>query len=221
MEEFHSDKRLISRQTVLRLPRYLRFLKALSDEGERTVSATVIANSLSLTPIQVRKDLASVSRISGKPRVGFAIGELMADIENYLGYNSMDQVVLVGVGNLGKALLSYKGFHKYGMHIAAAFDANSEVIGRTFGGNKVHPMGKFYEVCNKANIRIGIIAVPETAAQAVCDLMVRSGILAIMNMAPVHVNVPPGILVENENIATTLALLARDLSQKIDDKEKK
>ena len=221
MDDFGLEKRLVSRQTVLRLPRYLRFLKTLADEGERTVSATVIANSLNLTAIQVRKDLSSVSRIFGKPRVGFSIGDLMTDIENYLGYNSMDQVVLVGVGNLGKALLSYKGFHKYGMHIAAAFDANRDVVGKTFGGNKVYPIGRFQEICNKGDLRIGIIAVPETEAQAVCDLMVKSGILAIMNMAPVHVGVPAGILVENENIATTLALLARDLSQKLEGEGKK
>ena len=202
----------ISKHTLQRLPMYLSYIKGLPEDAPKNISATTIAEALQLNDVQVRKDLASVSS-SGKPKVGYNVKDLIAEPEAFLGYNDIDNAVIVGAGSLGKALLNYSGFKAYGLNIIAAFDLCEEPT--EFQGKTVFPIAQLESYCRKVNIHIGIITVPASSAQEICDLLVNSGIRAIWNFAPVHLVVPDGILVQNENMASSLALLSNHLREQM------
>ena len=201
----------MSNATLRRLPSYLRYLYKLDKEGVPTVSSTTIANGLGLNPVQVRKDIALVSSVAGKPKTGYITKELVADLEGYLGYNNSRDAVLVGVGGLGRAILGYDGFKNYGLHIVAAFDINKTVIDTEVNGKPVYHMDKLQSIVERFKIRLGIICVPSASAQAVADSMVGAGIKAIWCFAPVHLNLPPEIAVKGEDLAASLALLSMQL----------
>ena len=209
----HMEKE-ISRATLKRLPTYLSYLKALPSEASANISATALAAGLHMGEVQVRKDLALVSD-GGRPKIGYNREHLIADIENFLGYGNSNDAVLIGAGKLGRALLGYGGFAEYGLNIVAAFDANDTLIGTTNGGKPIMHLSRLGEVCQRYKIKIGIITVPAEYAQGVCDLLIENGILAIWNFAPKHLNVPDGILVQNENMAASLALLCKHLNERI------
>lgn len=203
------DKCSISKATLGRLPSYLEFLRNLSPDKVPYISATAIAKHLGLGEVQVRKDLAAVSG-AGKPKLGYVTAELVEKLENCLGCNRLTSAVLVGAGRLGRALLQYDEFEKYGVKISAAFDSNERVI--SLGSKtKILPMNQFESFCKTKNIKLGIITVGEGSAQAVCDQMVKSGITAIWNFAPCKLNVPASILLQNENLALSLAHLNNQL----------
>jgi redox-sensing transcriptional repressor len=203
----------VSKQTLSRLPQYLSYLESLPDTV-RSISATGIAAALGLNQVQVRKDLASVSS-SGKPKVGYMRRDLIREIKAFLGYDNADEAVIVGAGKLGRALMGYTGFKDYGLNILAAFDADEDVIGEDENGRPIMPIEVLKETCQRLNVHIGIITVPAAAAQAVCDQLIDAGVLAIWNFAPVRLVVPEGILVQNENMASALAILSNHLSEKI------
>ena len=202
----------ISKHTLQRLPMYLSYILGLPEDAPKNISATTIAEALQLNDVQVRKDLASVSS-SGKPKVGYNVKDLIAELEAFLGYNDIDNAVIVGAGSLGKALLNYSGFKAYGLNIIAAFDLCEEPT--EFQGKTVFPIAQLGSFCRKVNVHIGIITVPASSAQEICDLLVESGIRAIWNFAPVHLVVPDGILVQNENMASSLALLSNHLREQM------
>lgn len=204
----------ISKQALMRLPVYLNYLKSLPVGAPANISATAIAEALHLHDVQVRKDLAVVSS-GGRPKVGYVTQNLIHDLEQFLGYDNTDHAVVVGVGNLGRALLLYDGFRTFGLNIVAAFDRDEALIGQTIGDKCVFPMEKLENLCERLKIRIGIITVPAAAAQPVCDALIRGGVLAIWNFAPTHLNVPKGVLVQNENMAASLAMLSKHLSEQI------
>ena len=203
------DKCTISKATLGRLPSYLEFLRNLPPDKVPYISATAIAKHLGLGEVQVRKDLAAVSG-AGKPKLGYVTAELVEKIEDFLGCNQLTSAVLVGAGKLGRALLQYDEFEKYGVKISAAFDSNERAISL---GTKTEilPMNQFEYFCKTQNIKLGIITVGEGSAQAVCDQMVKSGITAIWNFAPCKLNVPASILLQNENLALSLAHLNNQL----------
>ena len=209
----HMEKE-ISRATLKRLPTYLSYLKALPSEASANISATALAAGLHMGEVQVRKDLALVSD-GGRPKIGYNREHLIADIENFLGYGNSNDAVLIGAGKLGRALLGYGGFAECGLNIVAAFDANDTLIGTTNGGKPIMHLSRLGEVCQRYKIKIGIITVPAEYAQGVCDLLIENGILAIWNFAPKHLNVPDGILVQNENMAASLALLCKHLNERM------
>lgn len=202
----------ISKHTLQRLPMYLSYIQGLPEDAPKNISATTIAEALQLNDVQVRKDLASVSS-SGKPKVGYNVKDLIVELEAFLGYNDIDNAVIVGAGSLGKALLNYSGFKAYGLNIIAAFDLCEEPT--EFQGKTVFPIAQLGSFCRKVNVHIGIITVPASSAQEICDLLVESGIRAIWNFAPVHLVVPDGILVQNENMASSLALLSNHLREQM------
>ena len=203
------DKCTISKATLGRLPSYLEFLRNLPPDKVPYISATAIAKHLGLGEVQVRKDLAAVSG-AGKPKLGYVTAELVEKLEDFLGCNQLTSAVLVGAGRLGRALLQYDEFEKYGVKISAAFDSNERAISL---GTKTEilPMNQFEYFCKTQNIKLGIITVGEGSAQAVCDQMVKSGITAIWNFAPCKLNVPASILLQNENLALSLAHLNNQL----------
>lgn len=208
------DKKAVSKQTLQRLPLYLNFLK--QRDPLSNVSATIIAQALSLNDVQVRKDLASISS-RGRPKIGYVTKELIYDIEQFLGYDNTQNAVIVGAGNLGRALLSYDGFAKQGLDIVAAFDMDNNKLGEMINGKQVMDISKLDNLCRRMKIRLGIITVPAFAAQEVCDKLVKAGVLGIWNFSPVHLNVPDNVLVQNENMAFSLAMLSKHLGEKLTD----
>lgn len=192
-----------------RLPLYYNFLIEKQRERLQFVSSTTIAKSLKLNDIQVRKDLASISSMPGKPRVGFDVDTIINDLERVLGCKKLDEVILVGVGRLGRTLLYFNGFSKYSLEIMAAFDVNKDKIGTNVNGKPVYSMESLDSFVKKHDIKIGIIAVASEAAQTVCDSLVKAGIKAIWNFAPVHLELPDGIMIKHENLAASLALLTQ------------
>lgn len=201
----------ITKAVLSRLPLYYNFLLEKRKENYKYVSSTVIAKSLKLNNIQVRKDLACVSKQLGKPRMGFEIESLVSDIEEVLGFNNLDEVVLVGCGRLGRTLMSYQGFADYNLNIVAGFDNSLELVGAKVNDKPILHIDKLAPIVERLNIKIGIITVPRESAQEVCDIMVSAGIKVIWNFAPVHLEVPDGIIIKHENLAVSLALLAQKL----------
>jgi redox-sensing transcriptional repressor len=205
----------LSKQALQRMPYYLQYLRKLQTEGHKIIAAPAIADALNLNEVQVRKDFAAVSSTKGKPKTGFGVVELIADMEHCLGYHNTNEAVLVGAGSLGRALLSYKGFDNYGMQIVMAFDQSEDIIGQEISGKQVLSVEKLSELCRRMNIHIGIITVPAANAQAVCNELVAGGILAIWNFAPLHLSAPDNILIHNENMAASLALLSKHLRERL------
>ncbi|MDR1060947.1 MAG: redox-sensing transcriptional repressor Rex [Clostridiales bacterium] len=203
----------IPAQTFKRLPDYYALLAKLDEQGFQNVSSATIARVMNSSDIVVRKDLAAVSESGGKPRTGFSVRELMKCIGECLGYYNVNDAVLVGAGQLGRALLSYDGFKEYGVRILAAFDVDGDIVGLEKGGKPVMDAAALPKFCRRLNVRIGIITVPAKEAQAVCDLLVSSGILAVWNFAPTRLAVPDGIFVHNENMALSLSLLSQHLAR--------
>lgn len=204
----------ISKSTVKRLPLYLSYLKSLPEDGPIHISATALAAALGMGEVQVRKDLALISN-GGRPKIGYRREGLIRDIENFLGYANTNDAVLVGAGKLGRALLGYSGFAEYGLNIVAAFDSNDALIGTSKSGKPIMHMSRLDEFCAKHKIRIGIITVPSEYAQGVCNRLIANGILAIWNFAPTHLDVPDHILVQSENMAASLAILSKHLSEQV------
>lgn len=203
----------ISRQSLQRMPVYLELLKKIKAEGRSHVSAAFIASELGLHPVQVRKDLASVSSVDGNPRIGFALDGLIDDMEDFLGCKNAHEAVVAGVGNLGRALLSYGGFGSYGLSIIAGFDTSPEVVGTTVAGKEIFHASRISELCSRLGVHIGIITAPAAAAQSACDALTAGGVRAIWNFAPVRLTLPPGVIVTNENLAASFAALSGRLSQ--------
>lgn len=198
-------RQAITRATLGRLPLYLQYLKS-PDANVKYISATKIANALKLGEVQVRKDLSSVSS-GGKPKVGYIREKLIDDINIALGCDQTGNAVIVGAGKLGNALLDFDGFADFGIKIVAAFDTDPAKQGRSAANNPILPMEQLKPFCIEKNIHIGIITVPLNAAQAVCDDMIKAGISAIWNFAPITLNVPESVIISQENLALSLAHL--------------
>ena len=200
----------ISKAMLSRLPGYLHYLKSLPEDSAANISARTLANELGLGDVLVRKDLAKVSD-GGRCKTGHQKDVLIRDIENFLDYEHVTNAVLVGAGKLGQALLGYGGFEAYGMNVLAGFDANPATLA---GGKQVLPMEALIPFCRENNVSIGIITVPAEFAQQVCDALVKAGVEAIWNFAPLRLQVPEGILVQNENLAVSLTALRMQLKLK-------
>ncbi len=196
----------VARATLSRLPIYLQFLRDPKSGLGINVSATIIAKALGLGEVQVRKDLASVSGL-GKPKVGYNTADLIKCLEHYLGYDEKSNAILVGAGKMGRALLGYQGFDSYGLEIVAAFDKDNRKTGRDISDKNIYAMQDMKAYCAENDVHIGIITVPAEFAQEVCDEMLKCGITAIWNFAPVSLNVPANVCVSQENLALSLAYL--------------
>ena len=203
------EQKKISKSVLKRLPGYLSYLKGMPENSPTHISATALANALGMGEVQVRKDLAMVSD-GGRPKIGYLREALIDDIEQFLGYDNTTDAVLIGAGKLGQALLDYKGFQEFGLNILAAFDVAPK-MDITEGGKPVYPVEQLESFCKKNKILMGIITVPGDYAQGVADRLVGCGIKAIWNFAPTHLEVPAHILVQHENMATSLAVLSMHL----------
>jgi len=211
------ERKEISKAVLKRLPGYLSYLKGIPSEASPYISATALAAALGMGEVQVRKDLAMVSD-GGRPKIGYLRESLIEDISQFLGYDNTTDAILVGAGKLGQALLGYGGFEAYGLNILAAFD-EKPFAEKTAEGRPVFPVDRMESFCRANKVLMGIVTVPAKYAQQVCDMMIQCGIKAIWNFAPVHLDVPENILVQNENMATSLAVLSMHLQAQM--KEKK
>lgn len=204
----------VSQAALQRLPTYLTYLRTLPRTGPANISATALAAALGLGEVQVRKDLAAVSG-AGKPKIGYLVSELIGELESFLGYDDVSDAVIVGTGKLGRALLDYAGFADYGLNIVAGFDLDPALEGVTDSGKQIFALEKLPDLVKRLKIKIGIITVPADCAQDICDRMVENGIRAIWNFAPTHLHIPEGVLIKNENIAASLAVLSNQLMDSI------
>lgn len=211
------ERKEVSKSVLKRLPGYLAYLKSLPEGSCPNISATALANALNMGEVQVRKDLAMVSD-GGRPKIGYLRESLIDDIEQFLGYDNTTAAVLIGAGKLGQALLGYSGFDAYGLNILAAFDA-APAMEKTKEGKPIYHISQLESFCRTHKVLMGIITVPQDYAQEVCNLLITNGIKAIWNFAPVHLDVPGHILVQDENMATSLAVLSMHLRAQM--KEKK
>ena len=209
----NKERTAVSKATIGRLPAYHRYLKEKQAAGEHTISSTAIAEDLHLNAVQVRKDLALISSVAGKPKLGFDVDELIEDIDRFLGYDNVSDAVLVGAGGLGSALVGYGGFKNYGLNIVAAFDRAPALIGTELHGVRVLDAADMTRTVQRLNVRIGILTVPKEAAQDAADKLVAGGVRAIWNFAPVNLSLPSGIAVKNEDMAASLAILSKRLAE--------
>ncbi len=207
------ENKKVSKSVLKRLPGYLAYLKNIPENSPPNISATALANALGMGEVQVRKDLAMVSD-GGRPKIGYLREALIDDIEQFLGYDNTTDAILIGAGKLGQALMGYSGFDEYGLNILAAFDAKPKMT-RTEEGKPVYPIEKLPQFCKSHKVLMGIITVPAEGAQSVADQLIAVGVKAIWNFAPVHLDVPAGTLVQNENMATSLAVLSVHLQAQI------
>lgn len=191
---------------VRRLSLYLRELEYLCCGGVLRVSSRQLADSLSLTAAQVRKDLACFGQF-GRPGVGYTIVPLMEELRRILGTDKMRQVVLVGVGGLGGALLRHKGFRRRGFEIVAAVDVAPARIGRRIGGVLVEHVGELPRIVRGGGVKLAIVTVPASSAQAAAEALSSAGIAGILNFSPANLSPLDGVAVEPVDIAARLEQL--------------
>ena len=203
----------IPQPSLNRLAQYHHYLSELKGKGINQVSCSLIGNDLNLVPVQVRKDL-QFTGIVGKPKTGYSVPELIQAIEAFLGWNNVNEAFLVGVGNLGTALLGHERFSKFGLNIVAAFDEDPEKIGRRIHGKAILPLQKLCDVAQRMSIHLGIITAPAESAQNIADEMVKGGIQAIWNFAPVRIKAPAHVIVHNEDLYSSLASLSWKLARR-------
>ena len=200
-----------SEATLRRLPIYHHLLQKRLATGIKTISCSQIAEELGCDATQIRKDLA-VTGIKGRPKVGYELAALILSIETFLGWSRVRKAFLAGSGHLGSAVLGYSRFHQYGLDIVAAFDRDPDRVGTRVHGREVLPINKLAGLAKRMRVEVGIITVPAPAAQEVADSMVSGGIRAIWNFAPTKINVPAGVIVQNEDLYSSLGVLLQKLS---------
>jgi redox-sensing transcriptional repressor len=193
--------------TVARLATYLRVLSTIADRGVVTVSSEELAAAAGVNSAKLRKDLSFLGSY-GIRGVGYDVTTLIDQISRTLGLTVHRSVALVGVGNLGQALAGYAGFATRGFRIAALLDADPARIGGRIRGLVVRDIADLDEVVAENAIAIGVLAVPASAAQDVCDRLVAAGVSSILNFAPVVLNVPPHVNLRKVDLAAELQILS-------------
>jgi redox-sensing transcriptional repressor len=196
----------LSRASVGRLSLYLRHLEEISCIGSRTISSSQLAQALGVTDAQVRKDLASLN--IGQPGIGYPIQELITAIRRALGIDRAWRVAVVGVGNLARALLRYRGFPQRGFRIVALFDTDPAKIGQRVEGLTIHAFDEAAAIVAATQAELGLLTVPAEAAQAVADALVAAGIRGVLNFAPVVLRLPSGVSLVSVDLTVQLEQLA-------------
>lgn len=197
--------RKIPDETVRRLPIYLRGLLISPKQADKTISSQQLADFLSINPAQIRKDFSYFGGF-GTPGVGYNVEKLIKQIRKILKLNVSHKAVLVGAGNLGRAILAYPGFKIYGFDITAVYDNDPQKIGKKVGNSTIEDVSNL-TLLKKQKINLGIIAVTREAAQKIADTLVNAGIRGILNFSPCHINVPKKVKVITIDIAMDIARL--------------
>src|SRR2546423_1797510 len=203
----HPRPELIPNPAVRRLSLYLRQLEAFQRKERRTISSKQLGESLGLTDAQVRKDLAYFGQF-GHPGIGYRVDDLIAQVKKILGTDKIWPVLLVGAGNLGRALLSYNGFQAKGFRLAAVFDNDPRKVGQRHGPFVIQPLTELPDTVKKEGIRLAILAVPAEAAQDLADQLVEAGIRGLLNFAPTSLTVPSSVALNAVDLAVQLEQLS-------------
>lgn len=207
----------IPEATIIRLSVYSRFLTQLDNKGVTNTSSGQIAEGVGGSSAQVRKDLAYFGEF-GTRGVGYNVKDLNQNIVKILGLSKRWKVVIVGAGNLGSALTQYKGFKERSFDVVGVFDNDPTRIGSTLNGVSIYPISKIKDTIKENGVEIGIIAVPADFAQEVADILIKNGIKAILNFAPVVINVPRGIELRNVDLTVNLEVLTYNIEMQRENK---
>jgi len=209
-----TNKINVSPRTYKRLVVYYKKLIQLKGQGTEYVSSVQLAKQCELNPSVVKKDLSVILSEEGKPRVGHEINKLIEDIEKSLDYTTDKKAIIIGVGNLGKALLNYRGFEDYGLQIIAGFDCLDATVSLgEIAGKPIYHVNDLQKMVKKLNVKIAILTTPGEVAQEVAQKLIDCGILAIWNFTSAHVIAPKNIAIRQENMAASLAILSNQLKQ--------
>ena len=203
----------IPEATIIRLSVYSRYLEQAEKRGVVTISSGEIAEGVGVSPAQVRKDLAYFGEF-GTRGVGYNVKDLLYHTLKILGLNGEWNIILVGAGNLGSALLSYRGFRERGFNVLGIFDNDLTKIGRSLVNLKIQPPEEISQFVEDNNVKIAILAVPVSVAQETADLLIKSGVKAILNFAPKVLNVPREVEVRNIDLSVNLEILTFNLGMK-------
>lgn len=190
-----------------RVSLYLRELEAFERRGESTVSSSLLGSALGINDAQVRKDLACFGQF-GRPGIGYRIAELIPALRQILGIDRDWPTAIIGVGNLGRALLRYRGFRNRGFHIVALFDNDPKKIGQTHGGLVVQPLDRLGALTGELGLRLAILTVPGEAAARVAEQAAECGIRGLLNFAPVALTAPEPLSVISVDLSIQLEHLA-------------
>lgn len=197
----------IPQPTIERLPIYYRCLLQMRAEEIKTVSSEELGRRIGINSAQIRKDLTYFGEF-GRRGIGYEIESLIEDIMGILGLNKERKMVLVGVGNLGTALIRYSGFSEEKFHIIAAFDTNPEKIGQEVEGIKVYDMELMEKIIKEEDVEIGVITVPAQDAQRVVDSLASAGVSGVLNFAPTQVVVPERVKLRNVDLGVEILRLS-------------
>jgi redox-sensing transcriptional repressor len=210
----------ISDAVIRRLPKYYRYLSELEAYGTEKVSSSRMSRDMNLNASQIRRDLNCFGGF-GQQGYGYQVPRLRQEIMRILDIGAAHKAVILGAGNIGQALLNYKGFSDEGYHIIAVFDADKAVIGKDIGGITVRPMYSMSDFVTENGVDIGILAVPKQYAQGLADELISLGVKGIWNFAPVDVVAKDGVSVENVHLSDSLYVLSYKMREKRgDDKHK-
>lgn len=201
----------IPNPAVRRLSLYLRQLEAFNRKDRKTVSSKQLGESLGLTDAQVRKDLAYFGQF-GHPGIGYRVEELISKCKQILGTDKTWNVILVGAGNLGRALAAYRGFDSKGFRLCAVFDNDDSKVGERINEIQVKSLNDMPDLIRQENVRLAIVAVPGDAAQEIADALVKAGVRGLLNFAPVSLNVPQDVAVNSVDLAVQLEQIAFQVS---------
>jgi len=203
----------ISDAVIHRLPRYYRYLSELETAGIERVSSSRMSHEMNLNASQIRRDLNCFGGF-GQQGYGYQVSRLKQEIMRILGIGTSYRAVIVGVGNIGQALLKYRHFGEEGYQIVAVFDTDPQLIGRDLGNITVRSMNELADFVKENKVDIGIIAVPKAYAQKTADELVSLGVKGIWNFAPVDVQVRRGVSVENVHLSDSLYILSYHMRDK-------
>jgi redox-sensing transcriptional repressor len=206
-ERFNSSNPPLSRASAARLSLYLRFLEGFQREDVATVSSVQLGDALGVSDAQVRKDLACLGNL-GQPGIGYSVLDLIAAIRHALGIDHNWNAILIGAGNLARALLRYRGFQQQGFRLVALCDNDPTKIGQTIEGLKVQPLSEVANAVRATGAELGILTVPAEAAQPVVDQLAEANIRGILNFAPAVLKMPPGISLVSVDLTVQLEQLA-------------
>ena len=208
----------ISQAVIGRLPRYLRYLGDLKDEGVERISSQELSTLMKVTASQIRQDFNNFGGF-GQQGYGYNVEYLYEEISKILGLDQKHHFVIIGAGNLGRALGNYLNFERRGFIFKGMFDNNSDLVGESVRGVKIMPMEELEKFLQQNSIDIAVLTIPKTSAVDIVDVLVKNGIRAIWNFAHVDLNVPEGILVENVHLSDSLMKLSYNINRNMRERE--
>lgn len=208
----------ISQAVIGRLPRYLRYLGELKDEGVERISSQELSELMRVTASQIRQDFNNFGGF-GQQGYGYNVEYLYEEISKILGLDQKHNFIIIGAGNLGRALGNYLNFERRGFIFRGMFDKNPELVGENVRGVKVRPIEELEGFLRANEIDIAVLTIPKTSAADIVEVLVKNGIRAIWNFAHVDLNVPEGILVENVHLSDSLMKLSYNINRKMKEKQ--